>query len=121
MKQIVLFICLCLSPLCLCLLAGFFWMSPTAGWCRLAEVGDAASQTRLGVFYLANNHFAQGVEWLEKAAHQGDPEAQTHLAACWQHGKGLGQDMDKAMEWYRRAAKQGFRPAREALSRIEIN
>ena len=43
----------------------------------------------------------------EKAAEQGNADAQFNLGFMYQDGRGLKQSDEKAVEWYEKAAKQG--------------
>ena len=45
--------------------------------------------------------------WLEIADESGDPHAQYSVGYFLEHGKGVGQDLAQAAEWYRRAASKG--------------
>ena len=46
-------------------------------------------------------------ECFRKAAKQGDARAQYGLGLCYARGKGVPQDMKKAVKWFRKAAEQG--------------
>ena len=48
---------------------------------------------------------------LEKRAQQGDASAQNEMGDALYYGKAVSQDYKKAVEWYRKAAEQGFAPA----------
>ena len=50
-----------------------------------------------------------------RRATQGDPEAQCHIGICYYEGKGIEQDVQKAVEWYRKAAEQGYADAQNRL------
>ena len=49
-------------------------------------------------------------------AEQGDAEAQFMLAGRYKKGKGVKKDLDKAIEWYTKAAAQGDEEAKDKLS-----
>jgi TPR repeat protein len=51
------------------------------------------------------------VKWHHKAAEQGHAEAQYNLGFCYEKGKGVKQNYEKAEEWYRKAAAQGHEKA----------
>lgn len=51
-------------------------------------------------------------------AEGGDPEAQYWLAARFEDGNGVEQDLDQALRWYRRAADQGHPPALFKLGQL---
>lgn len=45
----------------------------------------------------------------ERAARQGDAEAQCDLARCYDYGIGIDTDCKMALHWYEKAAKQGHK------------
>ena len=49
-------------------------------------------------------------------ARSGDPFAQTLLGFIFEHGSVVTRDGKRAQEWYMRAAKQGYAPAKYALA-----
>lgn len=57
---------------------------------------------------------------LRLLAFQGDPHAQTQLAHLYADGRGVPQNYREAIDWYRRAALQGYQPAREALESLGV-
>ena len=60
---------------------------------------------------------SEALEYLKKAQ-RGDPEAQCNLGWCYENGKGVKQDWQKAVEWFTKAAQQGDEYAKEALKRL---
>ena len=52
---------------------------------------------------------------LQKLAAQGDPEAQFMLGTLYRNGDGVAQDDKRAIEWFERAANQGYVRALSAL------
>ena len=54
-----------------------------------------------------------------KAAKQGDAEAQYNLGMCYGQGKGVKQDVQKAVEWYTKAAEQGFESAKDMVKKLK--
>ena len=50
-------------------------------------------------------------EAIQRAADQGDAEAQFNLGWMYDTGKGVSQDYGEAVQWYRRAADQGHAQA----------
>lgn len=78
-----------------------------------AESGDAIAQCALGVCYdladcegIPHDH-AKACWWYEKAAAQGNVDAQVNLGVMYAQGKGVQQDYAKAREWFEKAAAQG--------------
>ncbi len=83
---------------------------------RLAEQGDAKAQFNLaGIYYTANGvpkDLAQAVEWLRKAAEQGN-------AAQYNLSLRVPQDAAQAVEWVRKAAEQGDADAERHMNDLE--
>ena len=67
---------------------------------KQAEAGDEIARANLG--------FTQAVNLFQKAAEQGESEAQHLLGAMYHDGEGVPQDYSKAFMWYRKAAEQGM-------------
>ena len=63
-----------------------------------------------------NQTSAQGVEALQRAAEQGDVEAQYNLAFLYDEGRGVPQDDAEAVRWFRLAAGQGDAGAQNNLA-----
>ena len=59
------------------------------------------------------------IKQLQKAAEQGDAEAQNNLGRCYVKGDGVEKDEKEAAEWLRKAADQGFELAKEYLEKLE--
>jgi TPR repeat protein len=80
-------------------------------WRPLADQGNAAAQTGLGVMYNKGEgvpqDYAQALIWTRKAAEQGDAVAQNNLGVMYRDGQGVSQDYAQAVIWYRKAADQG--------------
>ncbi|MBR0458737.1 MAG: sel1 repeat family protein [Victivallales bacterium] len=57
------------------------------------------------------------MEWFRKAVEKGYGDAQYALGTCYQEGFGVEKDMEKAVEWYRKA-EQGSKDAHNALKRL---
>ena len=56
--------------------------------------------------YYAGNHIAAYYNW-KPLAEQGDTRAQITLGVMYENGKGVLQDYEEAVKWYRLAAEQG--------------
>ena len=80
---------------------------------------DAAAQVKLGNRYSEGKWVAQDDEeaakWFRKAAIQGNPEGQYHLALCYSSGYGMPKNDALAAEWYQKAANQGHSGAQYRL------
>ena len=64
---------------------------------------------------------AKAVEWYQKAAEQGLPEAQFFLGIMYGNGSGVAQSDDKAFEWIQKAAAQGYKDAKQLLTQKSSN
>lgn len=83
------------------------------------EKNDAKAQREIGDYYYEKgtmSDFAKAVQWYEKAAEQGDTEAQIKMGDCCFFGYGIKRNQEKAIEWYEKAAKKGDVNAKERLS-----
>ncbi|PSJ20597.1 sel1 repeat family protein [Halomonas sp. ND22Bw] len=87
-----------------------------------AEAGDTDAMLALYHIYRLMDDSGEGVEWLEKAAEAGNPEAQTRLGMNIRGGQGWyfleSRRLEAAEEWFRKAAEQGYVPAMTSLSDV---
>ncbi len=60
------------------------------------------------------------IKALQAKAATGDALAQLNLGAAYDHGMGVTRDVDKAIEWYRKAADQGLAEAQFNLAHILV-
>ena len=74
-----------------------------------ADSGDAEAQFIASYELRFDKSIAKyyAFKWLEKAANQGHPYAQTNLGNCFVTGDGVTCDIEEAIKWYRKAAEQG--------------
>ena len=74
----------------------------------LAEQGDAAAQTSLGLKYSKGDgvpkDLSKAFEWFQKAAEQGNADAQSQLGWMYFYNESVVQDLSKAFEWFQKAA-----------------
>jgi uncharacterized protein len=61
----------------------------------------------------------EAAQWYTKAAEKGNAKAQYRLGLFYATGTGVDQNQKEAEKWYRKAAGQGFRPAKDALKKLE--
>ena len=52
------------------------------------------------------------------AAKQRNMYAQYNLGVCYENGRGVNINKAKAVEWYQKAANQGYENAKTALKRL---
>ena len=67
-----------------------------------------------------NSLLAEAVELLRKAAQQGHADSQWILGNSFEHSWLAPQDIDSAIYWYKKAAKQGHEKAQEHLKKLGI-
>lgn len=59
------------------------------------------------------------VTWLMKSAEQEFTRAQVNLGWCYETGDGLAKNLDKAAEWYSKAANLGNGEAKYLLDKLK--
>lgn len=59
-------------------------------------------------------------ESLKKCAEQGDAEALYQIGNCYQNGEGVEPDIEKAIEWWQKAAEQGHKKASELIQKLSL-
>ena len=85
---------------------------------KSANQGDAVGEYYLGLYYYQGTDilgttidYGKARYWFTRAAsHQNEvsPLAQTELGNIYSEGKGVAKNLQKAKEWYQKAADQGF-------------
>ena len=58
------------------------------------------------------------MQWYLKSAELGNGNAMYMLGWKYEHGNGVEQSDEQALQWYRRAAEQGSEDAKQALERF---
>lgn len=56
-------------------------------------------------------------EWFRTGAEQGNPLAHANLGWCYENGCSVPKT-SRAIAWYKKAAEQGFEPAKEKLAKL---
>ena len=64
---------------------------------------DAGIMCRIANTYLGQGDVADAFEWYKKAADHGDSTAMCRLGGMYKHGHGVDQNIDKAIQWYKKA------------------
>ena len=59
------------------------------------------------------------MKWYRRSADRGHPRAQYNLGRCYETGRGVEKDPERALELYRAAASQDYREAVEAVKRLQ--
>lgn len=85
--------------------------------CRLpAENGDVRAQTNMAVVAHAFEDYASALSWAEKAAPE-SAQAAFLLGQMYATGRGVSQNVDRAVYWYQQAARQGHSESQAILDR----
>ncbi len=66
--------------------------------------------------YGVSRNYGEAFTLFSKAAAAGHPEAQFHVALCFEDGDGVKPDKVQAVEWYRKSAIGGFAKAQNNLA-----
>ncbi|UTC64133.1 protein phosphatase 2C domain-containing protein [Treponema sp. OMZ 788] len=64
-------------------------------------------------------NFAEAIRWTFAAAKQGHPEAECKLGKCYRDGRGIQQDEELSLEWYKKAGEHGSLEAQNYLKQLE--
>lgn len=89
-------------------------------YARAYEAGDKEAMYELGILYRyaedGGTHNAErAITALTAAADAGNGQAMYELGDMYEHGDGVGQDMEKAMDWYKKGARKSCAAAQYAL------
>lgn len=57
----------------------------------------------------------------QQAANRGHKKAQYRLGNCYRYGNGVPEDLSKSLDWYNKAAAQGYGKAINFLAEIDYN
>lgn len=79
----------------------------------MSEIKDLLVE--LGDKYFSEKKFEEAFKHYSEASDLGSPVAQYNLATCYRYGFGIGKDMDKAVEYYQKAAALGHADAKKML------
>ena len=79
---------------------------------------EESSNYDAGIAAYYRGHYEIAMYDFEQRAVQGDPVAQFCLGYMYKHDKGVPPDPQKAIEWYTKAAQQGYAPAQNDLGVI---
>jgi TPR repeat protein len=87
-------------------------------WQPPANQGNTQAQFGLGALFSAKKDYIEALKWYRRAADQGYPRAQHHLAFLYFAGLHVPQDYVLSYMWENLAAAQGEMGARESRDRI---
>ncbi|MDR0806196.1 MAG: sel1 repeat family protein [Enterobacteriaceae bacterium] len=88
---------------------------------RQGNNGDKYAQRKMGDILLASGDNQEAMEWLKKAAANGDVDAQTQLGDEYFRGVKLLPDYAEAFKWYKQAAEAGNAHAQSQLASLYLN
>lgn len=89
---------------------------------RSAEAGYAPAQSSVGLWYwYGSKDPTRAVIWLQRAAQQGDPEAQFLLGSSYEQGSLGTTDYEQARIWLAKSARQGHPDAQVSLGQMYEN
>jgi len=82
---------------------------------QAAQQGDAVAQDWLGRYFVDKKDDTQSVSWFQKAAAQGNADAEAAMGAAYHDGRGVPKDYAQSVSWFRKAALQGNADAESFL------
>ena len=94
---------------------------------RTAELGYVRAQTELGLLYVQHNHTPtggtasgkeQGYRLLLMSAQQNHARAMSNVGYQLEKGDGVPQSENKALFWYKAAAKHGDRLGQSKVAQL---
>ena len=65
-----------------------------------------------------NDRYEEALPLFEKLAREGDAEAMYYLGIMYYEGWGVDKDLDKAVEWWKKANRRGSLDAKYMLQTI---
>ena len=82
-------------------------------------VGYARDNDNLPSFEIAlrRKRNTQMINVLIQSAERGDADSQYQLGLMYTRGEGVAEDQWEAVQWFRRAMRQGYEPARHELAK----
>lgn len=86
---------------------------------RAADQGHVDAETTLGLLLFQNGNQGEGLNWLKKAALQGEPRALLVYGTALVNGDSVTQDPVLGYAYVSRAAAQGLEPARQTLAQLD--
>ena len=93
---------------------------------KIVSTGDAQAQADLAEVYMfignsldqadRDADYAIALEYAQKSAAQNNGDGLWALALAYEHGRGVEQNVDKAIECYRKGAELGHAPSQHSLA-----
>ncbi|WP_066699157.1 SPOR domain-containing protein [Sphingobium amiense] len=81
----------------------------------LATAAPALADVKAGVDAWQQGDYARAIAQWRPLAEAGDPDAQFNLGQAYKLGRGVQPDFDAALDWYRKAQRQGHLRAEDNL------
>ena len=85
---------------------------------QAAEQNDGMAEEWLGVYFRSKNDYPDSFNWTQKAAAQGNPEAQGDLGYMYHDGLGVTKDDAQAIAWLQKAVNQDNAEAENSLGTL---
>ncbi len=73
---------------------------------------------KTAIEHFENDRYEEALPLFEKLAREGDAEAMYYLGMMYYEGWGVEKDLDKAVEWWKRANRRGSLDAKYMLQTI---
>lgn len=86
-----------------------------------ADQGNIEGVAYLGRIHFLKDNFSQAFLYLSRAAGEGNAVAKAHLAYLYLNGKGVGKDLDKAMEYAKSAVDDMDQPMPPGIAKMAGN
>ena len=86
---------------------------------KAADTGHLDAETTLGLLLFQNGDQQGGLNWLRRAADQGEPRALLVYGTALYNGDGVAKDRMLGYADVSRAAAQGLAPAKETLEQLD--
>ena len=85
----------------------FFEAQDSPKWLEMAaNLGHSEAQYYMGARAYYEDEYDKAIEWWEKAAAQGDPDAMCRLGQLYEDGDGIAADHKTALQWFMKAAEK---------------
>lgn len=88
---------------------------------KAARAGHMDAQTTLGLLLWDSGDRSGSLQWLKKAAQQGEPRAMLVYGTALFNGDGVPRDPVAAYAYVSRSAAQGLAPAKDTLQQMDQN
>jgi tetratricopeptide (TPR) repeat protein len=85
---------------------------------KSAEQGFVRAEVKLAEIAFASRNLAEAFVWWQKAADGGDADAMFNVGSAYYAGRGVAKDLDKAIQYYRKARDAGNPDAGRILQQL---